>query len=376
MKKTGLQVKIGRSLKHDPIAAVKEVHDAVNQQDANLLLFFCSSKYDLDELGRRIDGSFAGPVVGCTTAGELSPDGYQTDGIVAATLSSSDITVHVRRIFPLSDTGAFDFRELAKDLRNKTSKGVFDRQRMFGLLLIDGLSKLEDAVIASLSQILEGIPIVGGSAGDDINFQRTFVFDNGEFISDAAVFVLFETDLPFTVFKTQHFIPTDIKIVVTGADARNRIIYEINGLPAASEYARILDLSLADLNADVFSEFPLMIRIGGDYYVRSIQQVNPDGSLSLFCAIEEGLVLTIGKSGDITDNLTGMVQNVLEKSRGNDFAIFCDCILRRQEVFHKGLQEKMNDVFSPLNMIGFSTYGEQYNAIHVNQTLTGVIIHG
>lgn len=376
MRESGLKVKIGRSLKQDASAAVKEIHASVAQQDANLLLFFCSSKYDLKELGCRIAESFSGNVVGCTTTGELSTQGYQSGGIVAATLSSADISSYVRQIFPLSDMGAFDFRKFADDLRNGTSQGKFDRKRMFGLLLIDGLSKREDSVIASLYQVLEGIPIIGGSAGDDFNFWQTHVYDNGVFRSDAAVFVLFETDLPFTIFNTQHFIPTDLKIIVTGADPKNRIINEINGVGAAEEYARILGLTVADLNPNVFSESPLMIRIGGDYYVRSIQNMNPDGSLSLFCAIEEGLVLTIGRGGDIADNLEGVLRSFREKSKGNDFAIFCDCILRRREVIHKELKETMDGIFSPLQMIGFSTYGEQYNAIHVNQTLTGVMIHG
>ena len=46
-----------------------------------------------------------------------------------------------------------------------------------------------------------------------------------------------------------------------------------------------------------------MVLIDGDYYVRSIQKVNPDGSLTFFCAIEAGVVLRMAKGVDLIANL-------------------------------------------------------------------------
>jgi hypothetical protein len=37
-----------------------------------------------------------------------------------------------------------------------------------------------------------------------------------------------------------------------------------------------------------FAAHPLMVRAGGDYHVRSVQSANPDGSLTFYCAIDEG----------------------------------------------------------------------------------------
>ena len=42
-----------------------------------------------------------------------------------------------------------------------------------------------------------------------------------------------------------------------------------------------------------------MVRLGGAEYVRSIQKANPDGSLSFYCAIDEGLVLTLSEGRDL-----------------------------------------------------------------------------
>ena len=80
--------------------------------------------------------------------------------------------------------------------------------------------------------------MLGGSAGDGLQFARTHVYFDGRFHTDAAVVVLVSTPLPFTIFRIQHFVPTNERLVVTEADAARRVVRELNGLPAAEEYAR------------------------------------------------------------------------------------------------------------------------------------------
>jgi len=53
---------------------------------------------------------------------------------------------------------------------------------MFGLLLVDGLSMLEEQVIASLYNQLGNVPLVGGSAGDDLQFRKSQVYWDGQFL--------------------------------------------------------------------------------------------------------------------------------------------------------------------------------------------------
>ncbi len=79
------------------------------------------------------------------------------------------------------------------------------------------------------------------------------------------------------------------------ADPAQRVVHEINGEPAADAYAEMLGVELDELNSDLFSKNPIMLRNGDDYYIRSLRSVNADHSLSFFCAMEQGLVLTIGK---------------------------------------------------------------------------------
>jgi hypothetical protein len=93
---------------------------------------------------------------------------------------------------------------------------------------------LEERLVAGLYQGIGNIPIIGGSAGDNLRFERTHVYDgDGRFLSGAAVFALVESEAPITTFKVQHFHPSDIELVITDADPERRIIREMNGEPAA-----------------------------------------------------------------------------------------------------------------------------------------------
>ena len=52
----------------------------------------------------------------------------------------------------------------------------------------------------------------------------------------------------------------------------------------------------------------------------------------------------------------------------------CDCILRRLETEREGIKERIGEIFARNNVVGFATYGEQFNSMHVNQTFTGIAI--
>lgn len=114
---------------------------------------------------------------------------------------------------------------------------------------------------------------------------------------------MINTSLPFQAFKTQHFVSEAERLVVTEADAPNRIVREINGLPAAEEYARLVGTDFDHLNPAHFAASPVVVVIDGTDYVRSIQKVNPDGSLTLFSAIDEGLVFRVARGDNLLGNL-------------------------------------------------------------------------
>src|SRR5690606_502678 len=107
----------------------------------------------------------------------------------------------------------------------------------FALCFIDGLSHAEEATTSAIHWALDDIPLIGGSAGDDLKFETTRLICNGRVTSDSAIVLLVSTEIPFHVFKTDNFVPTDEKLVVTASDPEHRLVREFNAANAAEEYA-------------------------------------------------------------------------------------------------------------------------------------------
>jgi len=77
----------------DARQAVNELHSGLVQPDMALVIFFCSSAYDLDALADEMNQQFAGvELVGCTTAGEIGPAGYRDHSLVGVSFSSQACT--------------------------------------------------------------------------------------------------------------------------------------------------------------------------------------------------------------------------------------------------------------------------------------------
>jgi len=371
------RIRRAQSCATDACEAAREFHAGVVQPNMALVVFFCSVEYDLEILALEIQRLFTGvPVIGCTTAGEIGPAGYRDHSISGASLPSGSFAAASGRIDRLQQFEAIQAQSVTQDLlqRLENLEPRADTSNSFALLLIDGLSVREEPVARTLQNALGRLPLVGGSAGDGLCFGRTLVYSDGAFHTDSAVLALVTTQVPFRIFKTQHFIPTDRRVVVTAADSKHRIVSEIDGLPAAESYARFVGTDVQSLDPSRFAEQPIVVVIDGTNYVRSIQKVNPDGSLTFFCAIEEGLVLRGARGVDLVGNLEEAFAEIHAAIGQPQLVLGFDCILRKLEMTQRGLGDRVETAFRDNNAIGFSGYGEQHLGVHVNQTLTGIAI--
>jgi hypothetical protein len=357
--------------------AVAELATQLPSEELALMLVFLSPSYDphhfIAEIARRFDDV---PVCGCTTAGELAPDGWDENSVVALAFSSADFSAVVRPILNLDSFRVEDGRRIGGELRHELLRVApqVDRGNPFGLVLIDGLCRREEAVMSAIYASLDDIPVVGGSAGDGMRFEKTWVFFDGKAHTNAALLILLNTSLPFRVFKCDNFEPRLQKMVVTEADIENRTVRELNAEPAAQEYSRMVGIVDAKLDAFSFASHPVLVRVGGSYYARSIQRVEPDGSLHFFCAIDEGMVLTAATSRSLVGATRDAFADIRDQIGDVSLYIGFECLLRRLDAEQHQLARDMSDLYRQNRVVGFHTYGEQFGSMHVNQTFTGVAI--
>ena len=369
-------VRRAQSCATDAREAARELHDGLAAPDTALVVFFCSVEYDLEVLAEEIKRLFPGvQVIGCTTAGEIGPFGYRDASISGASFPADSFTAACGRIDRLQQLDSGQAQRLTQDLMQQLERLApgADATNSFAVLLVDGMSGREEPLTRALQSGLGTIPLVGGSAADGLRFARTHVYFDG-FHTDSAVLALVTTPLPFRVFKTQHFVPTTQRVVVTAADAEHRIIHEIDGEPAVKAYARLVGASVESLDPMNFPEQPMVVQIDGTNYVRAIQKANPDGSLTLFCAIEEGLVLRVAHGADLVGNLADTFDGLAAEVGPPQIVISFDCLLRKLEMTQHELVGRVETVLRDHNATGFTTFGEQFHGVHVNQTLTGIAI--
>jgi hypothetical protein len=359
----------------DPALALDRIADALGPGPFALVVLFATNRADMGLIARLASARFPGePVIGCSTAGEIGPEGYAEGTIVALALPASHFAASVTLFRGLERLQPAAVAREVLEARQAVASRQPDWESEFALLLVDGMSRCEDPLVSAIAPALGATPLFGGSAGDGLDFRHTFVIAEGRAMEDAAVLVTVRTRCDVEVFRLDHFRPTERRMVVTRADPANRLVSELNAEPAAPEYARVIGRPPSELTPNTFASHPVVVRLGGQHHVRAIQKVEPNGDLRFYSAIDEGLVLTIAEPLDIVAHLDSALSRLAAR-RAPEALVMFDCILRRLEAEQRQATREVSAVLARHGVVGFSTYGEQYNSLHVNQTFTGVAIY-
>jgi hypothetical protein len=353
----------------DVRAAADSLLAVLGPADPALVLLFASPSAVLPTLVRGLRKGLPDTcrIVGCSSAGELSCEGYRTGtavaiGFPAASFHAEPLVLEGLSRLPVS-TWMNELRDLLAHFRPDPDRNLF------GILLVDGLSQQEEVLVATLDAALPHVMVLGGSAGDGIDFSRTCVIADDDVLRDAAVFCLVETDLEVRDLIFDHFRATETRMIVTRANPAQRSLLEINAEPAAEEYARIVGVPTSELSPLIFARHPLLVNMGGRYFVRAIRQRTEDGGLLLMSSIDTGAVMSLGLAEDLTEGFEAMLRALPAIP---SLILSFDCILRRLAMEHAGLGAAFKEIFCRYNMAGFNTYGEQHGGMHMNQTFVGL----
>ncbi|PCD76887.1 FIST N-terminal domain-containing protein [Pseudothioclava arenosa] len=356
----------------DPLGALSET---LGPGPFSLVLLFVTPALPLEPLVSEAGARFPrAAICGCTTSGEITGEGYVQGRIVAFAFPAPGFAVETLVIEGLD---RLDTRALIADLltaRQALARRAEQHRNELAILLVDGLSGQEDALVAALSGGLGPVPMVGGSAGDGGAFERTLLFCDGRILENAAVLCLLRSACEARSFSFDHMHASEARMVVTSADPANRIVARINDEPAALEYARLVGVPADQLSSVVFAAHPVLVRAGGRHHVRAIQHAGDDHSLCFFAAIDEGVVLTLAEPEDIATHLEAELAR-LSQQRAPSAILGFDCIFRRIEAEGRQKTGEVSRILARHQVAGFSTYGEQIGAMHVNQTLTGVAFY-
>ena len=345
---------------------VNEIKNKFFGFPANSILFFASSVFDPDNLAKQMQEAFpAIPVFGCTTWGELVDDKCLEESVSAMAFNSEvigDIQVQVLENISheVKIKEAFDIFE--KHFQTKMSKMEFDEY--IGLTMIDGMSKAEEKVMEQIG-IYTNVMFLGGSAGNNLKIDKTYVYANGKAYTNAAVIVLIKPAKGYCSLKTQSFKPTGKKLKATKVNLENREVIEFNGQIAKQAYADALGTTVED-SVNYFHSNPIGVIIDEEPYIRGLQKIEGD-SLLFYCNVLEGFEYDLLEPTDIVNDTRHAVAEKINELGSVSAVINFNCMSRSIELLKTNKMNEFCSIFKDIPHIGFSTFGEQH-IVHINQT--------
>lgn len=351
--------------------AVAEIQSQANGVSAKGMVFFASPSYDPSQLAAGLQEAFPEvPNIGCTTAGEIV-SGKMLSGSLVVMLFGDDVlddfAIEAVENLKQENNVAAAFDHLGNHF--STPVAEMDIQKYVGLVLVDGLSGAEELLMDEIGNLCD-MSFIGGSAGDDLKFEKTHVFVNGKALSNAAVLGIMKLKNGFDILKTQSFCSTQTTLTATQVNEAERRVVSFDGKPAVEAYSEALGCS-ADEAENRFMHNPVGLMVGEEPYIRSPQRF--DGQdIVFYCNIKEGMTLEVMESKDIVEDTRKALEAKLDELGPVSGIIDFHCILRTLELREKNQCDAYGELFSSVPTIGFSTYGEEYIG-HINQTSTILI---
>jgi len=355
-------------------AAATAVESALADLDgeADFVVVFCSSAYDYGETIETIRAATGDvPLVGASTAGEFTDQQAGEGGIAVTAIASDEMAFYTGIGHGLSE----DLHGAVADAAAQIPDDHTEYPHRVGINLHDGLTGRGEE-IAMLAYQQFPIPFSGGSAGDDIALEETFVFHNDEVATDSIVLAVIGSEKPFALGVDHGHEPVSEPLAVTAAEGS--LVTELDGKPAFEAFAdAIADVAQQRYGIDphaveagdadfveLLTRFQFGIKSGGDdYKVRWAGPTpNTDGPLAFATTVPEGTELTVMDSSrdkqieaarqsavDAREAMTGELAGAL--------VFDCACqgaILGEQ--FGESVDEMIDELGVPL--AGFQTYGE------------------
>ncbi len=365
-------LKVTYSINPDPEAAAKEILLNCSGLDPSAVLFFASSRFNPESISKSMKNAFQkATVIGCSTSGELISGKMLKQSVVAMVCESDTIGDIAVDIINLNEPGSTE--TILTQLAGKYGKKPLelDPEKYVGIILIDGLSCAEERVMERLSD-LTNITVIGGSAGDDLAFKKTWVYADGRVYENSALLAVLKPAVKFDFIKTQSFCSLKKKLTATKVDESTRKVLEFNNKPALVAYSESLGIQKETANSS-FMKYPVGLISDNEPYVRSPQRTEGD-AMYFYCQIREGMELDILESTNIIEDTKKAITDK-QKEVGKILGLInFHCILRTLDLEQQGKTEDYGKIFSDIPMIGFSTYGEEYIG-HINQTSTMLIFY-
>lgn len=389
-----LQTAIYYSLVSDSMAtgenAAKSVLEQLGNHPPDFIFLFTSVGHEIPQVIKGIRAYLPDvPLCGCSGAGTITNQGCDemTHSLSLMAIRCSRINFHPFMCKEVSKKQEDSGREIAELLNPILAEKKTSKSQLL-ILFTEGLTVNIDALYRGLEDKLTGhLDIVGGTAGNDFQGDKTYQFCNDTVLSNGAAGVLLTGDFTYSVGVTHGSKPFGLFRTITRAE--KNVIFEIDDMPALDLVKEYIGASRVEDFGQVLNLFELGEQFEDHGYDESILNraitgiEKNTGSIRLAVEIPEGTQVRITRRDMdlVLERTQQMTKDIVQNMNDPDNSAFFyfNCSGRGSYLF--GDPEPDVDVLREAlgahrKMIGFFTFGEfapvrQKNYFH---NYTGVLV--
>lgn len=361
------------SAEKDSQLAAREITSKLTATDAALVVFFAHIDHDGVVIGDALRKAFPqASVIGCSSNGSFADGGNGQHAVSALVIERAVAPTCATDLARIDGGVDIGISASAERLSRKLGRPLRDMpyDTTVGIALVEGATRREEAINAALGNAAPFVRFVGGSAGDDIKFTKTWAYCDGEYAADGCALAVLGTAVPFEIIHACNFESTgrSVKITKVGSDAR--IVEEIDGIPATTWFAEEAKKSPEELGFGDFLMRPLGLMIEDTAWLRSGVRVEGKGVL-FACQIIEGTSLDVMRPLELVADTREKLAEVERKLGQIQSAVFFNCAYRMIEANIHGTTNAYHEMLSRFPHAGCQSNGETHLG-HINQTLVGV----
>lgn len=335
---------------------------------ANLCLVFSSVKYDQEKMLAGVRSVAKDSlVVGCSTAGEITTDGPVKKNSVSIMAISSDDTTFFAGIGENIAKNPKEAGKIAADAVKNAAGGKLDAFMMLPDVLVGNGADIVRGVLESLG---EHFPVVGGAAGDDFQFKKTYQYINDKVYSGSVIGLGLVGKFKMGIGVKHGWIPIGIPKKVTKSEGS--VLHELDGKPAIAIYDDYFGSAAKELRTEALARlaitYPLGMKTDGsdEMLIRDPITVDEKGSITCAAEIPQGseIQLMIGSREEAVKVAKEAAEKAMEQLEGATpkAVIIFNCIARNK-LFGERSGEEITAIQEAVGantpLIGFYTYGEQ-----------------
>ncbi|PKM95443.1 MAG: hypothetical protein CVU84_05085 [Firmicutes bacterium HGW-Firmicutes-1] len=353
-----------------------------------LIMLYCCPNIDAAYVNEKVYDFFQGVEVIGGLTGTIICGATRKNENLLVIYDEDEVEKTISVLIHLDDIakGVFDLFKKSNSVFGKPLR-YLNQEDYVGFIHICSLLEKEEHLMKTL-EVKTHIDIIGGSASDNLQFEKSDIFYNGKVYSHEAILLIAKMKIKHAIAKIQSVEKTGITVKTTRVVGRT--LQKLEGELAGKVYKERVSTLMDDGNIEMdqmFSKYPFGYE-GHDnqIFIRTPQKITEEGYIRNSCTVEANENIHILRTTSIIDSTEDVISK-LEKTIHAHNVLGCFeimCAHRYVELLgdgiHSGNKEKQyetifQDAFGEdVNRFGFISFGEQYIR-HANQTSVVVVFY-